>query len=125
MTSNIGFPEDHPKLRFPLSSELPTELRSQIWEEAVFLAQPRVVFLEPKQLPTKGGAGSPARQQTRRWGFWSHCRLPLVLLVCRESFAVASRYYQRSSGTEHAQTVSVSVLYFFVFECSKNTLKDL
>lgn len=108
--------------KFP---ELATELRLQIWEHAV--PGPRIVHLtydliQPIYcLRVRSDADintmaffdiMPEDQYPRVfdpeifWGIRSHCPPPGLLGACRESFSVASKYYDRVFGTERgiAQT---------------------
>jgi hypothetical protein len=69
---------------FTIFNQLPTELRLKIWEAA--LPDPRVINIRQKALRKKG----PGRDII---GVTSDTKTPSVLLACRESYDVSSKFY--------------------------------
>ena len=97
---------------FTRFAELPKEIRLLIWEEAI--PGPRIVNIRQRYLNKTSddvlnngvtkrrgiiakAAGNKAitLPAPRLKGLKSNCPPPSILFVCRESYTVASRYYQR------------------------------
>jgi hypothetical protein len=95
-------------------NDLPKELRLMIWEYA--LPQARVILVERKRLSSRvkdvANSSSGGGEMSQRWGFRSPCKPPRILYICKDSFEVASKHYQRAFGTEHnfPEVVSISCL---------------
>ncbi|KAE8446982.1 hypothetical protein EG329_011464 [Mollisiaceae sp. DMI_Dod_QoI] len=104
-------------ITFPRFCELPKELRDHIWELAV--SAPRIVHLirEPLQPERRGiwQAWQGLWHNVDRHGdmtlskFRSDCLAPSILVVCRESYQVASKFYTRAFPARYA---SGPAIYF-------------
>jgi len=71
-------------LMFTIFNQLPTELWLKIWEAA--LPDPRVINIKQKRLKKK-------RAGYNIMGVTSDAKTPSVLLACRESYSVSSKFY--------------------------------
>ncbi|KAH8595078.1 hypothetical protein B0O99DRAFT_158032 [Bisporella sp. PMI_857] len=74
-------------LMFTIFNQLPTELRLKIWEAA--LPDPRVINIRQKELRKR-------RPGYDIMGVTSDTKTPSVLLACRESYSVSSKFYTPS-----------------------------
>jgi 2EXR family len=100
-------------LTFTRFAELPKEIRLLIWDASV--PGPRIVNIRQRYLtktwddiineegtkrrgaPTKAaGTKGDALEAPRLKGLKSDCPQPSILFACRESYTVASKYYQRA-----------------------------
>jgi hypothetical protein len=100
-------------LTFTRFAELPKEIRLLIWDASV--PGPRIVNIRQRYLtktwddiineqgtkrrgaPTKAaGNKGDALEAHRLKGLKSDCPQPSILFACRESYTVASKYYQRA-----------------------------
>ncbi|KUJ07761.1 uncharacterized protein LY89DRAFT_691484 [Mollisia scopiformis] len=98
--------------KFPRFRDLPAELRLHIWGYA--LPGPRIILLEHKRKKNSGAATDDLKTvdnlnpRVDRLGFRSDAPPPSILYACRESYAIASKYYTQafanSRGTSIAET---------------------
>jgi hypothetical protein len=97
---------------FPRFLDLPQEIRTVIWKLA--LPDPRIVLLKQVKLrPIDSGSQDDDDDGDVLLGFKSDLPVPVLLLVCRESHAIASRYYTKTFTCTNGEThIAIPQTYF-------------